>query len=262
MKAHLSYERAINKMKALANVLQRPLRDVLDSGARVAAISCAKSTQPDGTGNDSKEEGEKAVARDIYTVYGSAHKVFEAIGDPRQRRAFWSQYKAGNYDRAEDIARASGVRVGGFDGGSAHQAVRRARRPRVPRTTKPFVYIINPEEREKLNKYIEKQKEDVGTVKGGWADVVRALGGTPRGLRTEGDITANWITRKGRGYGKFFRGGTDQNPTIIIENRVPNAEQAFSQSARKYAASVARSRMLENLEHAVKAEAKNLRSAA
>src|SRR5436190_15270338 len=82
MATRVSFENATRKLQALGNVLHRPLRDVLDSGARVAAISLAKSTQPDGTGVEAKEQGEKAVARDILIVYGNAGRAFEAIRNP------------------------------------------------------------------------------------------------------------------------------------------------------------------------------------
>jgi len=252
---------ALRKMKALANVMQRPLKDVLDSGARVCAISLAKSTQPDGTGAEAKAQGEGAVRRDILRVYGNAGGVYERISNGQLKGAFWKYYKNGNFERAAQIARDAGIDVSDFDGGAAHKSLRGTRIP-VIRQRQPRIYIIKPRERQKLQRYIEFQQREVGTAKGGWVDVVRFLGGTPRGLRQEGDITANWITRKGRGAGSAVRGGSDFDPKIRITNRIPYIDQLLSQSARNYAEGIAHQRMIQNLEYAVKAEAKKLNRAA
>lgn len=260
MPTRVNYDGAVRKMRALGSVLKRPLRDVLDSGARVAAISCAKSTVPFGTGQDAKSAGEAAVRRDISRVYGNAGGAFEAINGKREKGAFWTHYKKGDYDAAEDIANDAGVKVGDFDGGAAHRSARN-RRGRVNQT-KPSIFIIRPSERRQLDRYIKQEVDHVGTAKGGWVDVVRAIGGQIRGLREEGDITANWITRKGRGYGRATRGGSEENPQIKITSRIPYADQALGSRAKAEAIRIAKHRSLENLRYAVNAEARKLRTAA
>lgn len=263
MATRVNFENAVRKLQALGNVLHRPIRDVLDSGARVAAISLAKSTEPKGTGAEAKDEGEKAVARDILLVYGNAGRAFEAIRNPTAKKQFWRLCKQREFDVATGIALQNGVNVGDFDGGTAHKAARRKKRPVILKTTKPSIYIIEPRERKKLDRYIKESKDDVGTAKGGWADCVRAIGGNIRGLREDGDITASWITakRKAGGAGAAHHGGTDENPTIVITNRIPYVDQMLSNSARNYALKVAHDRMIENLETAVLHEASNLRKA-
>jgi hypothetical protein len=260
--ARVDLSRAVAKINAIGNVLHRPLRDVLDSGARVAAISLTKSTEPEGTGSEAQTEGENAVSRDIQLVYGNAGRAYEAIRSRVERTKFWALYKLGAYAEATQIAQENGVNVGPFDGGAAHKAARRSRRPVILRTTKPTIYVIDPRQRRRLDRYVKEVQRDVGTAKGGWADCVRAIGGNPRGLREEGDITANWITRKGHGYGAAYHGGTDEHPTITIQNRIPYVDQVLSQSAKRYALNVAHERSLENLRQRVTAELKNLRSAA
>ncbi len=260
MASRVDVSGALRKMRALGNVMQRPLRDVLDSGGRTLAISLTKSTQPDGTGNDAKTEGEKAVARDILRVYGNAGGAYERI-NPRLRGAFWKHYKSGDFDKAERVAHDAGVPVADFDGGAAHKSERRSRRP-VVLTRTPRLFIIKPSERKKLERYIQFHQREVGTAKGGWVDCVRVLGGTPRGLRQEGDITANWITRKGRGRGHATRSGSEFDPRLRITNRIPYIDQLLSSSAKRYAEGIAHRRMIQNLEYAVKAEARKLKSAA
>lgn len=260
MPSRIDITGALRKMKALANVLQRPLRDVLDTAARVTATEMTRRAAPFGTGEDAKSAGEKAVARDIARVYGTAGGAFEAIGDRRLRGAFWTHYKNGEYDKAADIGQDAGVNVGHFDLGTLH---RRARDSRGHvRQTKPSLYIIDPYHRKNLEAYIKNEQGHVGTVKGGFADIIRSTGGRIRGLREPGDITANWITRKGRGYGQSFKGGSDNSPTLRIRNRITYADQALSSYHKSAAIEAGYRRAITALQYAVKNEVKNLKYAA
>ncbi len=258
----VNINRAELKLKAIAEVLHRPLRDVLESGARVVAIQCARTAQPFGTGNEAQQSGKKAVLRDILTVYALARDAYEDISLIGAKKSFWRAYKAGEFDVAErflnDFGRnLQGVPLEKFDDGAAHKSARSNTTGRVPKG-KPKMVVTNPNA---LFRYIEKVQKNVGFGKGGFADIARALGKNPRGLRQEGDITANWITRH-TGFGKFHAGGTDDNPSIVIENSVPYADHILTGGARSDALRIGRERMLENLSIAVKAEMKTLRSAA
>jgi len=264
MATRVSYERAVNKIRALGNVLHRPLRDVLDSGARVAAIQFARTSQPFGTGNDAKQKGEKAVTGDIYRVYAIPGNAWADISNTRARAAFWKSYKAGEIEVAQRIlddfgGRLRGVPMERFDGGAAHRSARSSSSGRVS-ISRPKMIVTDPRA---LERYVQKVKGDVGTGKAAWADVARQISGSIRGLRTEGDITANWITRKsGLGYGRVSRSGSDENPVITIQSRIPYASHILSGTALSEAKAIARRRMIENLQHAVKAETRNLRTAA
>src|SRR5438128_924859 len=124
--ANVDLHRAIAKLHALANVLHRPLRDVLDSGARTVAINCARATQPFGTGAEAKASGEKAVARDIARVYATPGKAYQDIPD-KYRGGFWKTYKEGDIDRAQSILDSRGNTLRGvplerFDSGAAHRS--------------------------------------------------------------------------------------------------------------------------------------------
>ncbi len=261
MATRVDFTKAVNKIQALGNLLKRPLRDVLDSGAKTVALRCAHSTQPFGTGADAKNAGDAAVSRDIQRIYGDAGGAWSAISNQRLRGAFWFHFKAGRYPKAEEIAASAGVEVGGFDGGARHRSERRTRRPLVLQK-RPRYFIIRPRERQRLGQYVKQVQGDVGTAKGGWADVARALGSTPRGLRTPGDITANWITRNGHGYGSFTRGGSDDKPTIRIKNSIPWTRQALSESEEDRAKEIGHALMIKNLEIASKAEVRKLPRAA
>jgi hypothetical protein len=263
MPTRVSFEKAVGKVRALANVLHRPIRDVLDSGGRVAAVQLARSSVPFGTGNQAQQTGMRAVERDIYRVYATPGQAWESISNRRAKRAFWLAFKAGEFDAAERLlwdfsSKFDGVPLEKFDNGSAHLSRRSKSTGRVS-SGRPAMVVTNEKV---LFRYVEHKKEQVGFGKGGWADASRALGRAPRGLREDGDITANWITRHGHGFGAFARGGTEERPTLEIRNRVPYADQLFSPSGKQESLRIAHDRMVENLQIAVRAEARNLRSAA
>jgi hypothetical protein len=126
------------------------------------------------------------------------------------------------------------------------------------RSTRPLQVVTDPD---RLSRYIAEVQKNVGFGKGGFADIARALGKAPRGLREDGDITANWITRH-TGFGKAFHSGTDENPIVRIRNMVPYATEILHGSALNEAKRIGHERILENLRIAVVAEIKKLKSAA
>src|SRR5207249_1458797 len=97
------------------------------------AISCAKSSQPYGTGEASREKGEKAVGRDISAVYQTMPDAFEDISNVRYKKLFWKAYRAGETDVAQLILaqfgnKLAGVPIEPFDGGAAHYLAKKSGR--------------------------------------------------------------------------------------------------------------------------------------
>lgn len=254
------------KMIALANVLKRPLRDVLESAGRVYALECARQSVPFGTGSDAKQSGEGAVERDIRRVYATLGRAYEDISPARMQGAFWRKIKEGNFSDAQRILDEFGRNLKGvtirraWDGGIAHRT-NQDNSGKV-RLVKPVVVMADERA---LERYIQREKGEVGKGKGAWIDVVRQLKGRVRGLRESGDITANWITRKGKGAGRAYSGGSDQNPNLRIENRVrSNKSVAYASNITdsgtiNSARFIAQNRMIKNLQIAVKAETARLR---
>ena len=253
-------------MVAFANVLKRPLRDVLESAARVYALECARESVPFGTGSDAKQSGEGAVKRDILRIYASLGQAYEDISPPRMQGAFWIKVKSGHWDEAQRILDEFGQTLKGvpirsrWDGGIAHRT-NQDNRGHV-RSRRPAVIMAD---QRALDSYVKREQAEVGKGKGAWVDVVRQLGGRVRGLRESGDITANWITRKGKGMGRAYQTGTDQNPKLRIENRVRSnksiayASNITDSATINSAKVIAQNRMIRNLEIAVKAETARLR---
>jgi hypothetical protein len=230
------------------------MRDVVNSGARVMATQMARTAQPFGTGESARIKGERAVIRDIARVYATPGRAYADITNFRGKAAFWKAIKAKDFSVAELLLQEfgkelAGVPVRSFDGGAAHTNARNPR-GRVNQR-RPTMIVTN---RNALDSYRAQEIKRVGTGKGGFADIVRRLGTAPRGLRTEGDITANWITRNGRGFGAAYLGGNDKNPSIRIQNRLPYATNILSGTALSEAKFIARQRMIANLESRIKRE--------
>jgi hypothetical protein len=262
MSTHVDISRAQLKLKAIADVLHRPLRDVLESGARVTATQMARSAQPFGTGANAYQLGLSAVRRDILKVYATPSRAYKDINDPHWSALFWKAFKATEFDVAQEVLQnygheLRGVPLGPFDGGTAHRNARNRTTGRVTQRT-PSLVVTDPD---RIERYIAEIGKHVGFGKGGFADIARALGKSPRGLRAENDITANWILRH-HGYGKFHHRAESDQQFIEIRNLVHYADQILNGSALAEAKRIGRERMIENLRITVQAETKKLRSAA
>jgi len=251
MAVTVNNEKALAKLNALrpANN-QDQLKSLAASMGRTAALVLARSTPPPGTGEQAKTQGESAVARDIRTVYATPGDVWNDISNTRTAALFWSAVRAGEFDVAAAFAREfstlyRNVPWGRFDGGALHKGARDAR---GHVRGGPRLVVTNHRQ---LWAYVKQEQQHVGTAKGAWADCVRALGGTIRGLREEGDITANWITRKGHGRGRASFAGSTAHPTVTITNSVPYIDQIVDQGMRVFAQNIAVRRLKES-EHQIK----------
>jgi hypothetical protein len=265
MPTQVHTERVNAKLRAIGNVLRRPLREIVDLGGHIAAIECARTSQPFGTGSAAQEKGLIAVRRDIAKVYKTPGDAYDDISDPKAQKVFWYLLKRGNISGAQEIINLHGNTLRGvplkpFDDGAAHKAARDKTTGRVY-YKRPAMIVTNPKA---LADYSKMRQKNVGFGKGGWVDAARQVGsGSTRGLKEKGaDITANWITRKASGLGKVFPGGPDENPNIRVQSTVRYADHILEGGAREKAKQIARHKMVENLRIAVKAEMKNLRTAA
>jgi hypothetical protein len=262
------FKRARAKMTAMRTNVQRTLPECLESEARIAAVSLAKSTQPYGTGADALRAGEKAVERDISKVYVDVGKVWAAIDATGSNRAgqFWKLMKEGKYDVAQAILRDNrlpfhGIRMGPFDGGALHIESRNSRTGRV-NIGEPRLLVTDIQ---KLTKYRNMKVGLVGFGKSAWAGIARQLapgGGGTRGLRAPklaggaNDITANWITRK-EGPGHITRSyGNPNRPIITLTSTVRYADHILTLPARREAVRIAYERLIKQVQIAARYEAR------
>lgn len=244
MPTKASYTRAIEKLKLIESLGTVDGRDVLDIMGRATATEMARLAVPYGTGQSSKELGENAVRRDIGRVYATPRRAWEDISGKRERGAFWYRLKQGDTAAAEDILNASGNELRGarlekFDGGAEHRTLRNSR-GRVP-SRRPRIVVTDSK---KLEAYVKTEVAKVGTAKGGFADIVRAIGGRIRGLKQRDDIGAGWITRHARGHGKAFHGGSKEHLTLTIRNTVPYSKDTLEGENLAIAQRVGRGRAI------------------
>lgn len=254
-------DKATNKIRAIGTVLQKPARELLEREARLVAISCAKSTQPYGTGGGALDLGQKAVSADIYKVYTTPGKAFADISDADAAKGFYKALRKGDIAKARQILSRTGnqlrsVLIGNFDGGATHKSARNSTTGRVSQK-RPGMIVVDTS---RLKAYIEQKKALVGFAKSAWVNIARKLGGT-RGLKETGDIGATWISRQ-RAPGDVSYGGDDKSPTITLTSRVKYADRVLPEAARSAAVAIARGRLAKNLEIAAKAELKKLDQAA
>jgi hypothetical protein len=247
------------KIRAIGPVVHKTSRELLTQEARLVAISCAKSSQPFGTGEISQKLGQFRVAADIYKVYTTVGKAYEDIAKKNERaaKAFWAALNHGDFARAQGILRRDGsslrhVPLGTFDDGALHMRRRNSRTGRVAASQRPLMIVRN---KKQLETYIRKRQANVGLGKSAWVTIARLLvsSGAVRGLRTGGDITANWISRH-RGSGDVTWTGDEQNLVVTLTSRVTYASQILPTSAMSLAVSIARNRLHQSMRIAYRAE--------
>jgi hypothetical protein len=252
------------KIRSIGTIVQRPMTDSLGQLGRLVAVSCAKSTQPYGTGDAARSAGRNRVAADIYKVYTTPGKAYEDIARANEKAAgaFWSALSRGDLAKAIGILRRDGsalrnVPIERFDDGVLHMAKRHSVTGRVSKSQKPLMIVRNPKQ---LETYVKMRQANVGFAKSAWSDIARQLGGI-RGLRTAGDITANWITRNG-GTGTYEWLGTKEAPVLRLTSLVSYGGRILPQHERAEAVNTAKHRFFESLRAALRAETRSLRRAA
>jgi hypothetical protein len=250
----------VARIRSIGVVVQRPMRETLTQWGRLAAISCAKSTQPYGSGEAARDAGRNRVKADIYKVYATPGKAYADILNKKQAAAFWWCLKNGKPERALGILRKDGkslrsVPFERFDGGLEHMKQRNARTGRVGTLRTPLAIITNPKQ---LETYVKKRQANVGFGKSAWSDLARQLGSI-RGLKDAGDIGAGWITRNG-GKGNIEWMGSKEAPLLRLTSLVRYSGLILTEPARREAIRIARERLGKSLEMAVRAETRKLRS--
>jgi hypothetical protein len=240
------------------------MRDSLGQFGRLVAISCAKSTQPFGTGDKARSDGRNRVAADIYRVYTTPGKAYADIANRNEKaaKAFWSALNRGDLAKAIGILRKDGlllrhVPIERFDSGTLHMTKRNSRTGRVAASQRPLMIVRNPRQ---LEAYIKKRQANVGFGKSAWSDIARQLGSI-RGLRESGDITANWITRNG-GKGTIQWMGSHEAPVLRLTSTVSYGGRILPERDRRIAIDIAYGRLLQSFRAAVRAETRKLRLAA
>lgn len=254
------------KILGIGPLCSKTAIDVLTQEARLVAISCAKSTQPFGTGEQARRFGKNRTASDIYKVYTTPSRAYKDIANEKAAKAFWWAIHNGKADKALGILRKDGnllrsVPIGDFDGGVLHKQHRDPNTGRV-RVKTPLSIVRDPSQ---LAVYVKRKQERVGFGKGAWAGIARKLGSI-RGLKTSGDITANWVLRQSSaasgGPFSVVWSGNQNNPVVTMTSHVRYASQILPERDRRIAISIAQGRIRKSLLTAMRAEMRNARLAA
>jgi hypothetical protein len=144
----------------------------------------AKYTPPASPGVAGKKaevQGKEAVAGDIYAIYGTPSKAYDAIHRKASWRAdaFWSLYQAGDSRAAQIVRETTGQSFSPFDGGTLHK--RQKRVGMRNRRHQQIYFVSNPAE---LEAYVKQKQGNVWWLASGWAPALKALGRPlPTGVR-------------------------------------------------------------------------------
>lgn len=209
---------------------RKPIQEALVTVARTTCKAFMDYTLP-----SEPTKLERTVDMDVRRAYATKNKVFADIRkvNLNAARGFWSLFESGKYLKAKKIMDAvspkySGLSIQSFDGGAAHMAAR-GERGRVPKSTQPAFVIKQTGKTNKLIRYIEKKKANVGTAKAGWVAAWRDLGRVRE--------VPNWVRRAEKTSGgklgsadKQFTGKTSQH--ILIHNHAIHTSDAFMEKHR------------------------------
>lgn len=247
-------------LEKLALAIGKPMGELIRRNGRLICVNLALQTQPFGADKRGKEEGERAIARDIRIVYADAGKAYDWLKKVKQSgnqtgeqvaRAFYKAVSSGNIDRAKRILLHSGIpekgiRLEDFDGGEAHRR-RRNSRGRIGGGRSPSMVVLD---RKKLDRYQAKLKRNVGIAKSGWAEPARMLGGT-RGI-------PQWVTRhKGNGFVEDHSAAVNY-PRVRVVNSVPWIKKVLTDRQATEAVLVQRQKMLKHVEKVITASARRV----
>lgn len=269
MKCHsrMKFEgaRIRSHFRKLTTRVQKSAIDNVEQAAKLGAISCARQTQPFGTGIEAKQLGEEATERDIRRLYATPPEAFSAIAarNSGQAKAFWAKLAKGDIDNSVGILRASDCAMSDaflalFDNGVVHDHFRNSR-GRVPHSQATVMVVLDPEN---LKSYVQIEIARVGWAKAAWVNAARTLGRIS-GLRStkqlpsgERDIDATWITRHTQAPFQVLKDYTDPDkPRVAIRSLVPYTGKVLTESQRREAERIATERLQKMFVYAAKYEA-------
>jgi hypothetical protein len=234
--------RVANRIRKLAEELERSQESLLKQEARAACVSFGFHTQPYGF----QPRPPAFIARvtgDIRRVYANRDSIYAIteLVKPRSMSlalGFYRASKAGKTAQANKYLRQAGIPIEMVDR-KLHRGVRQADGS-VPKGQRPLAVVRMPS----LTKYIREKIESIGTAKAGWYAAAKALGGrvrsntvAPDGSRSTAEIFPAYI-RKLLKTGNL--GGARVSPTKVeVFTHVKHARLALDDGS--YAAAISAS---------------------
>lgn len=208
----------IEKVKRIPGMLQREIKPLVWQQSRLFIKEVVDITPPASkgvSGPKARKQGESAVARDIYRVYTTIGKAYDAIArtDKAAASAFYFLVKEGNYQEAGEIMRHFSASAGlgntrsfaRFDDGKLHQRFR-GKRGGVSRD-RVVLLVTNAQA---LQSYVKKVQGRVGLLAAGWMNAAQKLG-----VRMPA-----WIARHGASNGAISVEVGIDKLLIVMSNKV------------------------------------------
>lgn len=162
-------------------------------GGRLAALTAPMS----------KQQGDRAAARDVATLFGGKARVarlLKAEGAPRKAAAWLAAIEKGaGRRRLRSILKGTALAQAEVlerpDPAMHKRFLRRSRRRR--KALKIPKAVVR--RRAAVEQFLERQQAQVGRARKGWADAARGLGGTARTFGPRGEaLGSSRVYREGR----------------------------------------------------------------
>ncbi|RYE50553.1 MAG: hypothetical protein EOP21_03560 [Hyphomicrobiales bacterium] len=224
----------------------RTLESLVKQEARGLAVELARNTRPFGFSEAARKRGEKAVAKDIKSVFALPSDAFEKtkLADPAAADRFWANIQNRRFARAQTALRTSDsswkdLSVGRLD--PAHHKSSRDARGRVTRRN-PAQIVTSAKS---LDTYIGRTQKRVGFAKGAWINAAKAIGGRVRGA-------AQWTTRHKQAPGTATV-KTGDKPSVSLINKLDYIEQVSTRTGIDLALQVAAGRLRRALATSLRA---------
>lgn len=243
----------VAKVQRIPGLIEKELTPLVHQEARLFCKEVVTWTPPASqgkTGVKAKKQGEAAVARDIYRIYGTLSDGYETIKaiDPAAASAYWFLVQEGNYQAAGDILRMFGARQFGstrsfakFDGGTMHKRFRN----RQGRITRNRVMMIVTDG-DVLKDYVKKMQGRVGLLASGWNTAAAKLGVK----------LPAWISRHGTANGGVAVETGNGKLVIVISNKVRYGAALEMQRRANYVMRYRRAALRRRLPYVLRAALK------
>jgi hypothetical protein len=225
----------IRLLKRHPEKIGRTLESLVKQEARGLAVELARCTRPHGFSEKARKHGERAVAKDIGSVFALPSDAFEEIrkSDPTAADRFWANIQNRRFSRAQTALRSSGsawsdLTVGRLDPNLHGWGKFGGRMPKQ---------IVNsPKTRET---YIQRIQKRVGFAKGTWINAAKSIGGRVRGA-------AQWASRHRKAPGSAtIKTGT--RPSVTLISRLDYMDDVLSYTGIRIALNVASGKLRKAL---------------
>lgn len=249
-------ERALKRFPERAAQI---FEEKLESGARVLAVSMARTTLPFGDGKTDGDRFMGTISKEIFD-YFSAGRTYEDIEKRKGKqvaRAFWMIYKDQDWPKLRRFLKSLGgdfaaISVRRTVPKEVHQSARNfLLRGHLPRWEKQKVLVTN---QEAIKRFAKKKGRTVGAAKASWMAAAKAA--SPTGRVGKGMPAWANTGRHKNASGSVTYTGSNRKRVATVRSHCPWAEVAIV--SEKSAIAFAKKRLEKALVMAIRAEERKL----